>query len=316
MPSTIHVRLPESKHTHTIILLHGRGSNATEFASDFFESQDSSDRYLYDIFPSFKWVFPQASLRYPIPIPIPNEEINEEKLSSIEQEQVPELQWFNMPPEVDVRYSGYLEDEHKKQLEDSISSILRLVEKEVGVEEVGAEHVFLGGISQGCATAICALMGAKMRLAGFVGMSSWLPYHQEILNIYNEDYNSSALGKVNQVLRGKVGVPSAVPLSDVALQTPVFIAHSEDDDVVPVKYGESLVDGLRCVGMVVKWQRYQDGGHWVNEPQGVDDIVEFIRAHAQFETPAATEEPTAREFAKASPYVPTFSFAKRLQDSM
>lgn len=177
MPSTIHVRLPESKHTHTIILLHGRGSNATEFASDFFESQDSSDRYLYDIFPSFKWVFPQASLRYPIPIPIPNEEINEEKLSSIEQEQVPELQWFNMPPEVDVRYSGYLEDEHKKQLEDSISSILRLVEKEVGVEEVGAEHVFLGGISQGCATAICALMGAKMRLAGFVGMSSWLPYH-------------------------------------------------------------------------------------------------------------------------------------------
>lgn len=29
--------------------------------------------------------------------------------------------------------------------------------------------------------------------------------------------------------------------------------------------------------MVVSWKEYEDGGYWINEPQGVDEIVSFIR---------------------------------------
>jgi len=27
----------------------------------------------------------------------------------------------------------------------------------------------------------------------------------------------------------------------------------------------------------VIWHEYEDGGHWINEPQGVDDFVNFLR---------------------------------------
>jgi lysophospholipase-2 len=59
----IHIIEPTKKHTHTFILLHGRDSNAAEFATDFFESQASDDRTLPEIFPNYKWVLPTSALR-------------------------------------------------------------------------------------------------------------------------------------------------------------------------------------------------------------------------------------------------------------
>ena len=45
------------------------------------------------------------------------------------------------------------------------------------IETVGAENVFLGGLGQGCAAGLIALMMRKGRepLGGFVGMCEWLP---------------------------------------------------------------------------------------------------------------------------------------------
>lgn len=64
--ATIEERLevvaPTKQHTHTVILLHGRDSTASEFASDFFESQDSNDLTLPESFPCIKWVFPGSKL--------------------------------------------------------------------------------------------------------------------------------------------------------------------------------------------------------------------------------------------------------------
>lgn len=35
--------------------------------------------------------------------------------------------------------------------------------------------------------------------------------------------------------------------------------------------------GLAHLGMIVAWRTYEDGGHWVNEPQGVNHIVAFLK---------------------------------------
>ncbi|KAG9228408.1 hypothetical protein BJ875DRAFT_489898 [Amylocarpus encephaloides] len=64
--------------------------------------------------------------------------------------------------------------------------------------------------------------------------------------------------------------------STFILETPIFLSHSRDDDVVPITNGKNSLT-LEKLGMVVSWKQYKDGGHWVNEPQGVDDIVVFIR---------------------------------------
>jgi hypothetical protein len=49
---------PLNQHTHTIILLHGRGSNGAEFAEELFEARSSAGMLLEDHFSSFKWVSP------------------------------------------------------------------------------------------------------------------------------------------------------------------------------------------------------------------------------------------------------------------
>jgi hypothetical protein len=55
------VLAPTAQHTHTIIFLHGRGSTAKEFQSEFFESE-SDGRTLPQIYPQLKWVFPNAPI--------------------------------------------------------------------------------------------------------------------------------------------------------------------------------------------------------------------------------------------------------------
>lgn len=75
---------------------------------------------------------------------------------------------------------------------------------------------------------------------------------------------------------------SILDLSDLSstsvLETPVFLSHSQDDEVVPIANGKKLSTTLTKLGMLVSWKGYEDGGHWVNEPQGVDDIVSFIHS--------------------------------------
>jgi len=52
---------PIAKHTHTIILLHGRGSTGQEFAEELFAAELSTKHVtLRQRFPNYRWVFPSS----------------------------------------------------------------------------------------------------------------------------------------------------------------------------------------------------------------------------------------------------------------
>ncbi|PVH86037.1 alpha/beta-hydrolase [Cadophora sp. DSE1049] len=222
------------RHTHTIILLHGRDSIASEFAEELFESQASDGRTLREIFPTVKWVFPTSKLRRSARF---NVEMS---------------QWFDIwsVENPDERFNIQIEG-----MRESVGEILSIVREEAAM--VPVERIFLGGISQSAATAIHALLYGGVKLEGFIGMCSWLPFK----------------------LRTETPNPprDLTNLSSVSvLQTPVFLSHSKDDDVVPVSNGRGLSKTLReDLGFKVKWNEYEEGGHWVNEPQGVDDWATF-----------------------------------------
>ncbi|GFG24787.1 acyl-protein thioesterase 1 [Aspergillus udagawae] len=58
-PSPLVIPPPRNdQHTHTIILLHGRGSNGEDFGHVFIESTDIAQRL-----PTTKFIFPTASRR-------------------------------------------------------------------------------------------------------------------------------------------------------------------------------------------------------------------------------------------------------------
>jgi hypothetical protein len=54
---------PSAPHTQTVVFLHGRGDTVHKFDLSLCYSTDSRDRSLPEIFPSFRWVFPQSEMR-------------------------------------------------------------------------------------------------------------------------------------------------------------------------------------------------------------------------------------------------------------
>ncbi|KAK7924623.1 hypothetical protein PG985_006677 [Apiospora marii] len=63
MDLPVQVISPTTIHTHTVVLLHGRGDHTQDFMSSLYHSRDSRKQSLLESFPSFRWVFPQAQMR-------------------------------------------------------------------------------------------------------------------------------------------------------------------------------------------------------------------------------------------------------------
>ncbi|TKA28348.1 hypothetical protein B0A50_03815 [Salinomyces thailandicus] len=218
------VRLPQSRHTHTVINLHGRDSDAVEYARDFLESETSDERNLLDTFPGIRWVFPTA-------VRIPSKRFGVEM-----------SQWFDMWTTENPHEQN---DDQMQDLGNSVATIKQVICDEA--EIIGLENLILCGISQGAATAMRALLDLDIRLCGFVGFSTWLP-----------------------------GCGLSLANIKRAQCTPVFLAHCRDDETIDVKYGKAMMAQLKDAAMAVTWRSYEDGGHWINEPQGIDDLVEFL----------------------------------------
>ncbi|KAL3422913.1 phospholipase carboxylesterase [Phlyctema vagabunda] len=253
----IHIVLPTAEHTHTFILLHGRDSVASEFADELFESQASDDRTLRETFPSMRWVFPSAERR------------------TSARFDTDMSQWFDI-------WSVERPQERKELqgagLRESIACILDIVREES--RTVPLDHIVLGGISQGCATAILALMLGKLKIAGFVGLCSWLPLEDELhlIAMGSAAEKASSHDAVQNLLgEDLAAVQSQKQAMHLATAIPIFLAHSKDDPIVPVGNGDKLARAVADLGFTVTRRVYEDGGHWVYEPEGIDDISAFLR---------------------------------------
>ena len=251
-----HIVAATSQHTHTIVFLHGRGSNACEFESEFFESQASDGRFLTQIFPGMKWVFPCAAMRY----------------AQTEHEDM--HQWFDM---TSVREPSRDQEQQLQGLRESVEFIWDIMKKEA--DEVGGiNKVFLGGISQGCATAIIALLAGGVRIAGFVGLSSWLPLQTSIRKI-STDSPKASVKRIRELLYPADHKNPSFQAFDLqtGLQTPILLEHALNDDVLSSSNGYQLCEELRALGMDIEWRAYAEGAHWVNEPNGIDDMIVFLK---------------------------------------
>lgn len=224
----LHVVGPVERHVRTIILLHGRDDTAAGFASALFESQASDERFLPELLPGCRWVFPTAELLQSARF--------EQKMS----------QWFDMHTTEDPHER---ENEQQTSLAAAVRFLTQVMEREVAA--IGVQNVFLGGISQGCAVAIHALLHSDLELCGFIGFSSWLPLPQEVQRLYHSRHD--------------------------ALKTPVLLEHCLDDAVIRPELGRELRDTLASMGMTVSWHEYGTGRHWINEPEGIDDMVAFVK---------------------------------------
>ncbi|KIW70622.1 hypothetical protein PV04_02875 [Phialophora macrospora] len=307
MPSrlTIHALEPAANHTHTAIFLHGRGDNGPDFAEELFASTISDGRgviaseapapapapaptsTLRTRFPSWRWVFPSAPARW----------------STVFEEEFPA--WFEAHSLSDITLR---EDLQMEGIRESVAEIIGILDDEVRRLGGNAQNVILGGISQGGAAALWALLslldprraGAEPipRLGAFVGASCWLPFASAVgtylpgvgvdgpsndsrpgSNATDSITDGGSQDFVRSMLEGaRISIASHgrdYPL----LTTPVFLGHGTDDAYVDVSLGRQTKVVLSGIGFDVTWKEYvgaEQEGHWYKEPQELDDIARFL----------------------------------------
>lgn len=288
-----HVYPPQGQHAHTCVLLHGRGSNGPEFCEELFQSVTSQMKNLPDSLPNIRWVFPSSSVRYE---------------TSFDEHQPT---WFDV-------YS--LQNTNERQelqvggLRESVLQILSVLDNEIKLVGDDPSKVFLGGISQGMATTLFTFLCAPGRirgaLGGVVAFCGWLPFSQqaddllrrhqaqELLRQYATSrmfIESSGVDKKAELSKLFLDTIAGPNIHQVAedtdlsvLSTPVFLSHGTDDSLVSVRHGRQAARILEQIGVSTQWEEFSgalNDGHWIKEPEGIEDIVRFIKKQVEARNP-------------------------------
>ena len=275
---------PESPHphTHTAILLHGRGSSGPEFAKELASSKLKHQKTMMRRLPTWKWVFPSSR----------------EQWSPTFQQILPA--WFEAPSLMDVTIR---EDLQMDGIRAAVGYIRDIVREEVAKLNGHAEKVVLGGISQGGAVAQWTLLCWNAKsvgcLGGFVGMSTWLPLASNVEEFLKRNKVQGEKLKAEEMVEG--GSPSDEfveemmtafsrdgplhPVSDISHQlcNKVFMGHGIDDMMVSIDLGRQARSVLAHAGLNVECKEYSGAmldGHWLKIPDEVDDITDFL-AHVE-----------------------------------
>jgi predicted esterase len=274
---------PYGLHTNTAILLHGRGSNGPEFAEDFLSSQTVDDKSLTDRFPGWRWVFPTSRTRW----------------STRFEEEI--YTWFDAYSLTDTNERSDLQ---LSGLRESVADILEVIEREIELLNGRASRIYIGGISQGMATALwtflcCTLLGRHQEsIGGFLGFCGWLPFANRLECLHEQLRDHHPLEPVPTLepikellveMFPNLEALQATPPADIRdqeslISTPVFLSHGTDDIWVPVELGRQAAEIFKKLANHVEWNEFtgaKEDGHWIKEPEGFDQIIKFLEKQSE-----------------------------------
>jgi predicted esterase len=286
-----YVIAPSTTHTHTIIFLHGRGSNGRRFGSVLAKSPAAADgQTLPQLFPGLKFVFPTSSKR-----------------RAVAFKRMPIHQWFDNYSLDDL---SLREDLPIDGLRDTAVYLDRLIEDEAR-GGIARNRVFLAGLSQGCAAAIYSLLTLPsahhhvLSMAGFIGMSGYFPFARHVVDLL-ESGQGPATNEVDEdnifegseepqdpkeralnFLRENIDLSStsierlstAESARPAVLSTPVLLGHGELDEKVDCNLGRQMAEVLAALGMNVQLRTYPALGHWYQVPEQLGHVAEFLASN-------------------------------------
>lgn len=148
-----------------------------------------------------------------------------------------------MPAWYDIHADRRTEDEAGLRASQAVVEGLLAREAARGI---APQRTVLAGFSQGCAMTLLAGLRHPQRLAGLVGLSGYLP----------------------------LAAQTAEQRHPANAQTPVFLAHGTQDDIVVPARAEASRDALVGWGQPVDWHTYPMG-HSLCQPE-VDDLNRWL----------------------------------------
>jgi len=209
-----------AKQTASLIFLHGLGDTGHGWSSVFSEIKK----------PHIKYIFPTAPVR---PITLNGG--------------FPMNAWFDirgLKPDVAQDEEG---------IKSSAQLLLGLVQQEMAAG-IPSERIFVGGFSQGGATALYAALTCGLRFAGIVALSTWLPLHHRF--------------------------PAQLKQAPGLAQTPILQCHGDADPMVSLAWSQLSVQFVRAMGFSdLRFKVYPGLSHSSCEDE-IDNISDFIKGIA------------------------------------
>ena len=274
------VALPSLEHRQTFIMLHGRGSNAKDFAPQILFREIPDHKDLHTAFPNAKFIFPNASPR-----------------RSASHNRALIHQWFDHWTLDDPNHREELQVEGLRETSDYLHGLLR-----AETEIVGAKNVVLWSLSQGCAASLVALLTWEGEgIGAMLGMCGWLPFRQAMENAIEDtetkvsdpadgfefamdDDDETKENKASEqdpataavnALREIIGMPRLDQPSVPIRPVPIMLGHGTEDEKVPIKLGQDLYLLLDGMGVDVSFKKYEGLGHQYSGEM-LRDMVDFV----------------------------------------
>ena len=194
--STIEIQ-PKSAHKYTIIWLHGLGADGHDFESIVPQLHLNAESCIHFIFPN---------------APIQPVTIN----GGMEMRAWYDILEMSLERKVDM--AGIYQSE---------KLLGRLIEREM-LKGIPSEHILLAGFSQGGVIALHAGLRCPYKLAGIIGLSTYLPTLEQL----------------------------KTERSTANLSPPIFMGHGILDSVVAIESGKAVFNALNDFGYHVEWHDY------------------------------------------------------------
>jgi len=154
-------------------------------------------------------------------------------------------QGYQMPGWYDISSLSIVEQEDEAGIQES-SALLKLLCEAQEAQGIASNRIIVAGFSQGGAIALHCGCRYPRPLAGIIALSTYLPLPDSL----------------------------ADEISESATDTPVFMAHGRQDDVVAYDFGKQSMQQLAACDMEVQWYEY-DMGHAVCQ-QEISHIRQWL----------------------------------------
>ena len=155
-------------------------------------------------------------------------------------------QGMHMPAWFDIKSLTDLDNEDTVGIHESQAKVQQVIETQIA-DGSQSQHIFLGGFSQGAATALFTGLQYKAQLAGIIALSGYIPLTDSIQKQGNATYNT---------------------------QLPIFIGHGALDSVVPIVLAKRSQAILHNLGYPVSYHAY-NAAHQV-PPEEWRDLRQWI----------------------------------------